>query len=977
MENPIQILLVEDEKAHIKLILRAFESRAGRVELTVAGNLREARAKIGESVPDLAIVDFLLPDGKGLELLPEKGKEPEFPVLLMTSHGDEQVAVDAMKAGALDYVVKSDETIAEMPHIADRALREWRNIIRRKQVEKALYRSNRALKVRSECCQIIVRVTKEKELLQTICRNIVEYGDYHLVWVGFAEQDEAKTVRPVAHAGFEEDYVQSLNITWSDTENGQGPTGTAIRTGKVRIARNIQTDHNFEPWRNMAVTRDYQSSVALPLIADHQTFGALNIYASEPDAFDKEEVKLLMALANDLSHGIKALRTQVEHKKAEEALRESEERYRSLTETASDAIISSDSKGYITSWNKGACAIFGYEEKEVMGKPLTILMPERYREVHQKGLNRVSTTGKSRIIGKTVELCGLGKNGGEFPLEVSMGTWKIGNEIFFSAVIRDITSRRLAEENVRKLSRVVEQIPVSVVITDLKGNIEYVNPKFCELTGYSFEEAIGQNPRILKSGEHSSEVYKELWETITNGKGWCGEFHNKKKSGELYWEFAIISSIKNRTGEITHFVAVKEDITERKRIEDELARERRNLEETVQRRTQDLSESLQRIKDANLLLEEANRAKARFLSSMSHELRTPLNGILGFTDLLIGQFFGKLNEKQMDYAKQVDSSGKHLLSLISDLLDMAKVDAGAMGLELVEILPSEFIDAAVSMMTAQLNKKKINMKITIDPTLDTVTADVRKCKQIMLNLLSNAFKYTPEGGRIEIHAAKEKDSLARIEVVDTGVGIASSEVEDIFSEFYQADRIRDGKLGGTGIGLALTRRLVELHGGRIGVQSKVGKGSTFWFTLPLKKQKGKRDGGIDEGMRISEIIPTECRILVAEDNEVNLALILDMLSVHEHQVAVARNGREAVDLAQSFKPELILMDIRMPVMDGLEATRLLRSSPEFTHIPIIALTASVGSESVENQITAGCNENLAKPIRSAELFAVLGKYLRK
>jgi signal transduction histidine kinase len=249
----------------------------------------------------------------------------------------------------------------------------------------------------------------------------------------------------------------------------------------------------------------------------------------------------------------------------------------------------------------------------------------------------------------------------------------------------------------------------------------------------------------------------------------------------------------------------------------------------------ELRVSLKKVEDTNLLLEQADRAKTHFLSSMSHELRTPLNAILGFSDLLYGQHFGNLNDKQIKYVNQIDDSGKHLLSLISDLLDVSRIDAGAMELDLGNVSPSEFINATVSMMSNQFKGKKIRVKTSIEPTLPVVTADLRKCKQILINLLSNALKYTPEGGQVEIRAARGVDSQARIEVSDTGIGIEADELDKIFSEFYQADSVRDGKLGGTGIGLALTRRLVELHGGEIGVESEPGKGSTFWFTLPLKK----------------------------------------------------------------------------------------------------------------------------------------------
>jgi two-component system, NarL family, sensor histidine kinase EvgS len=369
--------------------------------------------------------------------------------------------------------------------------------------------------------------------------------------------------------------------------------------------------------------------------------------------------------------------------------------------------------------------------------------------------------------------------------------------------------------------------------------------------------------------------------------------------------------------------------------------------------------------------EAASRAKSDFLSSMSHELRTPLNAVLGYTDLLRGMFFGQLNEKQLSYVSQISESGKHLLALINDLLDMTKIEAGKMHLQLESFPPQELFNASLQLMKPKFQEKQLEVKSTVDSALENMTGDLRKCKQIMLNLLSNAAKYTPEKGQIEVMASKQNDHV-RITVSDTGIGISKEDQVRIFSEFEQVNRVRDEALGGTGIGLALTRRLVELHGGEIGVESD-SKGTTFWFSLPLKmlhpKDKNKKSN------QPAPLASNSRRILVVEDNEVNLSMLLDMLHIHNHQVIVARNGEEAIDLAVANDPELILMDIRMPVMDGLEATRRLRKLKKFSKLPIIALTASVGDESREKCLDAGCSEHLAKPIESKELFEAMGKYL--
>jgi signal transduction histidine kinase/CheY-like chemotaxis protein/CHASE1-domain containing sensor protein len=424
---------------------------------------------------------------------------------------------------------------------------------------------------------------------------------------------------------------------------------------------------------------------------------------------------------------------------------------------------------------------------------------------------------------------------------------------------------------------------------------------------------------------------------------------------------------------MANLVSLAVETADRRRSEREVEAERLVLESKVRQRTQDLNSSLETLNNMNLQLKDASRHKSQFLSNMSHELRTPLNAVLGFSDLLEGQHFGKLNPKQAEYVLQIRESGADLLSLIDGLLDMAKIDAGTMTVKLEEFEFSDLLDAAISTLSLQIHSKQLNLVKAIDEQITLLYGDSRIVKQILLNLLSNAIKYTPSGGTIEIRAIPEKTSN-RIEIADTGVGIEPDKLTKVFGEFYQADSSRDQELGGTGIGLALTRRFVELLGGRISVTSQVNEGSTFSFDLPLKNAVRAKEGQSKKSKTI-RLYPYKRRVLVAEDNEANLKLFLSMLSIHRHQVTIARNGQEAVDFAKACNPEIIFMDIRMPVMDGLQATRLLRSESSLDRVPVIALTATTGKKAIAEQIEAGCNHHLPKPVLTDELFAVLKKYL--
>lgn len=562
--------------------------------------------------------------------------------------------------------------------------------------------------------------------------------------------------------------------------------------------------------------------------------------------------------------------------------------------------------------------------------------------------------------------------------------WLVDEQNFCSsmadlvALMMESTERQRAEKTLRRSEKhfrsLIENASDTIAIMDGDGRIRYCSPPVCRMTGHTPESLFGQNWLGFMHPDDAANVRTEL-PAITAEEGSITKLEYRFRHADGSWKyFESIQTNLLHDPTVSGIVLNVRDVTDRKLVEQQLEQEHQNLEKTVTARTEELSASLERLQDTNLRLLEANRHKSRFLSSMSHELRTPLNAILGFADLLRGQFFGALNEKQLQYVNQLDTSGRHLLALINDLLDIAKIDSGAIELVPEKFAPREFVDATVSMMNAQFRRKNLEVEIVHDPRVEVMTGDLRKCKQIMLNLLSNALKYTPEGGRIMIETKSEGRRGIRVSVTDNGIGIEPSEQEKIFSEFHQADRVRDEQLGGTGIGLALTKRLVELHGGSIGVKSEVGKGSTFWFMLPIHSLPAERNNALLPDLASSPR-SRELRILVAEDNEVNISLIIDMLSMHGHNVAVARNGEEAIDLAKAHKPDLILMDIRMPVMDGLEATRRLRAMDDFADTPIIAVTASAGSDAEEECLAAGCTAHLAKPIQTKELFAMLERHL--
>jgi signal transduction histidine kinase/DNA-binding response OmpR family regulator len=402
-------------------------------------------------------------------------------------------------------------------------------------------------------------------------------------------------------------------------------------------------------------------------------------------------------------------------------------------------------------------------------------------------------------------------------------------------------------------------------------------------------------------------------------------------------------------------------------LRDTLERQRQYLEEQVNERTGALLV-------AKESAESANREKSRFLSSMSHELRTPLNAIIGFTELMSQDVAGPLTDKQREYIQYVNESGNYLLELITDLLDVSKIDSGAIELEFEPVSIDFLFDAAGTMIRDNVINGNVDLTIQTDIKL-TVNGDHRRCLQILLNLLTNALKYTQDGGTIEIGATQLDNSFVKILVKDSGIGLDKEDQSRIFDEFHQVDPKRDSALGGSGIGLSLTRRLVELHGGDLGVESIKGEGSSFWFTLPIYDTDAKLKPDADVAKSLASDLPGRYKVLVFEDSEVNIALVQGFFG-DAHDVKIAKNGELGIDMARSYMPDIILMDTRMPIMDGIEATKILKADDSLKDIPIIGLSASADLETVQQCFDAGVDGHISKPIQFDELIATMNRLLK-
>jgi PAS domain S-box-containing protein len=548
-----------------------------------------------------------------------------------------------------------------------------------------------------------------------------------------------------------------------------------------------------------------------------------------------------------------------------------------------------------------------------------------------------------------------------------------------TAVAREqaLAKLRESEEQLRLLGTGMAQTTASLVVTDTTGAIVFVNDAFVRVSGYAREEVLGQNPRLLKSGLNPPDLYQDLWGTITSGKTWRGELQNRRKDGTIYWELAIISPVTEKNGAISHFIAVKEDITERKRTEDELAQHRHHLEELVEKRTADLGE-------AKIVAEAANRAKSAFLANMSHELRTPMHGVLGMIDMAKLSMADAKGLDQLDKAKR---SAERLLGVLNDILDLSKIEADRMVLEDMPLRLDQTVAHIVGVLEHNATKKGLKLAVDMPSDLASLPlkGDPLRLGQVLFNLVGNAIKFTEQGAVIlSVRQISESSEVAqvRFEVADTGIGIDAEAQTRLFNSFEQADNTMTRKYGGTGLGLAISKKLVQMMGGEIGIESAVGHGSTFWFAVPFKKREDSADtpaptvSSLTAEQRLLQDFDG-ARILLAEDEPISQEVTRGLLENVGLLVDLAEDGGQALELAKRNHYALILMDMQMPVMNGVESTRAIRTDSLNQTTPILAMTASAFAEDREVCVAAGMNEHISKPVDLEKLYETLLVWLER
>jgi PAS domain S-box-containing protein len=660
---------------------------------------------------------------------------------------------------------------------------------------------------------------------------------------------------------------------------------------------------------------------------------------------------------NDLVYS--AARDVTKRVEAEERLRTSEIRYRGLMEGAPDAIVISSIDGRLIETNHSAQKLFGYTPEEFLALNYFELQPEVGSDDGNQLFEQLSTRGHFSATEVSIQC----KDGTQLPVDVTASRVDTGGEVVIQSVFRDVRQRKQSEQALRELSHRLELALAAANIgcwsIDIATQKLSWDDRMFSIYGVSptsFKGKIADWENQLHPDDLVA-ARASLWHTVTKGVEFDTRFRIITGSGEIRHLQAKASYIRERSGLPAQIVGVNFDITK-----------------TVERE--------QILQEANLQLREATRMKDEFLATMSHELRTPLNGVLGLTEALREGIYGKVDERQAGVLSRVEESGRHLLDLINDILDLAKIEAGKAELNIEPIELDGLLRNLSSVSTPLASKKQIEITWDIDRNVEILQGDARRIRQILLNLLGNAIKFTHDGGHVSVSLrADPQHNAAIFAVQDDGIGIPPEKIKLLFRPFTQLEDALTREHGGTGLGLSIVKRLVDLHHGHVSVESEVGKGSRFEVFLPWQPTRQK-ESNPETPVIISDGNFTDLAedhdaplVLLAEDNEMNRKLIEEFLGARNFRVIVACDGRQAVELAQLEIPDLILMDIQMPNMNGFDAMRHLRADARTRGIPMIALTAFAMPGDRERCIEAGANDYLAKPVSLKALNGLIQRLL--
>jgi PAS domain S-box-containing protein len=666
--------------------------------------------------------------------------------------------------------------------------------------------------------------------------------------------------------------------------------------------------------------RQIKKSVGVDFVFDDKTKELLELISAQYDEKDREVSLLENALEVSSAELTEANKKTLE---------QSERLTNTILDALSESLIAVDKELKVVFMNPAAKRSLGIEGKSVDGIELLKLVfgSNEGGEELKKAIesNNISVSGKELFVDQ---------NGHAFPVSYTLNP--IGFDIkSYGAVLSfmDI-GQKIKDEYLLKLQEAALNAAANmIVITDASGKIEYVNDSFCSFTGFSRKDAVGQSTSFLSSKTHDAEFYKTLWGHVLCGEVWEGEIVNRKKDGSVYPEEMTVTPIVNN-GKISHFVAIKRDISERKKSDDAL-------------------------KEAMDKAVESSRLKSEFLSTMSHEIRTPMNGIIGMTDLLLGT---RLDEEQQEFVEIVKESSNALLTIINDILDFSKIEAGKMDIEKTDFELLSLVEGVAELFAIVAKEKKLSLMSYIDPSLHgALNGDPTRIRQVLTNLAGNALKFT-EAGEVVISVFKAKKGVVRFEIADSGIGISEEAKNRLFQSFTQADGSTTRKYGGTGLGLAISKKLVELMGGIIGVDSKEGVGSTFWFELPLPSVCTIYESKAAVTPKLEGK-----KVLIVDDSQTAVDIVRRYVSSWEMVAFTAHNAKEALEILRAHPDmDAAVIDMAMPYMNGIELAQTIRER-DMTQIKLLLFTAFDQRDIYQKAVEVGFNAYLTKPIKQLGL----------
>jgi PAS domain S-box-containing protein len=636
----------------------------------------------------------------------------------------------------------------------------------------------------------------------------------------------------------------------------------------------------------------------------------------------------------------------------------SEQRYKHLLDAAPDAIVVVGDDSRIHLVNIQAENLFGYARAELIGRRLELLVPERFRDAHARHEAEFFAKSGARAMGSGLELFGRRKDGTEIPIEVSLSPMRDEHGTTVSAAIRDISHRKRMEVTAKltadRLASAVESIQDAFALFDDDDRLVLCNSVYRRLLGASIPGAlVGRSyPELLGAWAHGIDFPEEAARTR-----FIEERHAQPRHDKTF-------DVRMRDGRSLR-------VTDRRTAEG-------GIVETIWDLTDD-ERRADELRDARAAAEAGSAAKSEFLSSMSHELRTPLNAILGFAQLLQRDKKAPLADRHRERVDQILRGGEHLLRLINDILDLSRIEAGGVSISTEPVNVVDVLDEAKHTLESMAARQGICVEFeALPPGLPTVSADRTRFAQILMNFGSNAIKYNRPAGRVTFTVSLPRPGRVRVTVHDTGMGIPAEKQDKLFQPFQRAGQ-ETGPIEGTGIGLVISRRLAQLMGGDVGFRSVSGKGSEFWVDMPAYASRAPSSTpGAAREESIGWLVPDGARrlVLYVEDNPANVTFMKDLVSTFENvELLAAPTAEMGCELARGRRPEVIVMDINLPGMSGIDALRVLRAAPETTDIPVIALTAAAAERDKQRGIQIGFYRYLTKPLNVDEFVKALESVL--